>query len=117
MIKTRRLTSPATPFFQLFPLIRCGNDPCKLTHAQELLVNILRYLWMFSAVVAVLVVLWGAFQFVTAAGDPAKAESARKTIWSGLIGVIIVVVAYAFVRVFARTIFGEEVPPLPGAPP
>lgn len=116
MIKLRRLTVPVSPVFQLFPLINCGGNPCQIEQAQQLIVAVLQFLGIFSGVVATGVVLWGAFQFITSAGDPAKAEGARKTIWSGLIGAIIVVVAYAVVRVVANTIWGGDVPSFPNAP-
>ena len=104
-----KLRSSIVPYSGLFPLIQCGGNPCKLKHAEQLIGAVLQYLVVFSGAVAVLVVFWSAYQFITAAGDPAKAEGARKTLWSGLIGLIIVVAAYAFIRVFANTIFGGTV--------
>lgn len=116
MIKVRRLTVPFIPFFQvgLFPIIQCKGKPCGLEDAERLLGNVLTFLWLFGGTVAVFVVFWGAFQFITAAGDPAKAEAARKILFAGLLGVVIVVVAWAFVRIFAQTIVGPNVPiPIP----
>ena len=119
MIKVRRLTTPILPFFQTFnlPSITCGGQPCKLTDAERLIVGTLKFLWAFSGIVAVGVVLWGAYQLITSAGDPTKAESAKKTLFAGLIGAIIVITGYAFTVVFANRIFGNTVPIPPSITP
>ncbi|MFA6919158.1 MAG: hypothetical protein WC244_03570 [Patescibacteria group bacterium] len=46
-------------------------------------------------VVAILIVLYGGFKWMTAAGDEGKVDGAKKLIISGIIGIIIVVAAYA----------------------
>ena len=104
------------PLFQLFPLIQC-NGPCDLSDAEALVRRLLIFLGAFAGVVAVLVILWAAYQFITSAGNPEKASAARKTLFAGLIGLIIVLSAYAFVSVFARTIFGGPVPIPPNLTP
>ncbi len=102
-------TIPTLPFFQLFPIINCGGKPCDLSHAESLLVRILQFMWAAAGAVAVVVILWSAFQFITAGGDPGKAESAKKTIWAGLFGIIIIATAWAFTNVFARTLSGGPI--------
>lgn len=114
MSNPRRFSFPLVPFFQaatggLFPLIDCEGGPCELKHFEGLIVKVLNILWTLAGTVAVLVVFWGAYQLFTAAGDPTKAESARKTLFAGLIGSIIVAVAYAFTIVFANMVVGGEI--------
>lgn len=46
-------------------------------------------------VVAILIVLYGGFKWMTAAGDETKVDGAKKLIISGIIGIVIVVAAYA----------------------
>lgn len=113
--QSRRL--PPAVFFQLFPIIQCGGNPCTLRDAELLLVRVLQFMWAAGGAVAVVVVLWSAFQFITAAGDPAKAESAKKTLWAGLIGIIIIAVAWAFTYVFANTLSGSQINIPPGLQP
>jgi|GEM_PF-5533856 len=117
MINLKKRSERIIPFLQLFPIINCGGNPCGLSQAENLLVRILQFLWAFSGAVAVLVVFWAAFQLVTSAGDPAKAEGAKKTLFAGLIGVIIVVVGYAATLVFANTVAGRTIPIPPGLNP
>ena len=49
-------------------------------------------------VVAVIVIVVGAVNYMTSQGDPGKIQKGKKTLISGLIGLIIVVMAYAIVN-------------------
>ena len=57
---------------------------------EQMLIKVLRWLWPISIVVAVLMVLIGAYYFVFSAGDPAKAATGRKVIVYALVGLAIV---------------------------
>lgn len=46
-------------------------------------------------IVAILIILFGGFKWMTASGDETKVDAAKKLIISGIIGIIIVVAAYA----------------------
>ena len=47
---------------------------------------------------AVLYIMWYGIQYITAGGSPDKAKQARAGIVNGIIGIVIVVAAYAIVR-------------------
>ena len=49
----------------------------------------------FLGIVAVVIVLIGGFLWMTAAGDDKKVESAKKLLGAGVIGLIIIMAAYA----------------------
>ena len=59
--------------------------------------------------VALVVFLWGSFQFIANAGAPGKREEGRKHIMWGIIGMLIMVSAYAILTIAAGT-FGLDVP-------
>lgn len=46
-------------------------------------------------IVAVVIILMGGFQWMTAGGDQGKVDSARKLIFSGIVGLAIILSAYA----------------------
>ena len=46
-------------------------------------------------IIAILIVLYGGFRWMTSQGDETKVGDAKKLIISGIIGIIIVVAAYA----------------------
>lgn len=46
---------------------------------------------------AVLYIVWAGYQFFSSGGDPAKAEKARANLTYAVIGVVLVLVAYALV--------------------
>ncbi len=58
-----------------------------------LITRIAGYLFGISLSVAVIMILYGAFQMLTSAGDPKKFQDGKKTIIYALIGVGVVVIA------------------------
>jgi hypothetical protein len=76
---------------------------------KALAVTIVQYLMSFLGLIAVIVILWGGFQWLTAGGNESRVESAKKTIIAGVVGLIIVIAAFAIVTIvigFATNIVG-----------
>ena len=72
-------------------------------------VAIVQYLMTFLAIIAVIIILWGGFQWLTAGGNEDRVGSAKKTIIAGVIGLIIIIAAYAIVTLvvgFAQNVIG-----------
>ena len=57
--------------------------------------RIINILLGFLGVLAVILVLWGGFKWMTAAGEESKIEEAKKLMGGGVIGRIIILAAYA----------------------
>lgn len=55
----------------------------------------IQYILAFLGVVAVVVIIIGGFMWMTAAGNDEKVGKAKKIIMQGLIGLIIILLAYA----------------------
>ena len=56
---------------------------------------VVKDLLFFAGLAAVVLIMYGGFQFVTSAGNPGAVEKAKKTITSALIGLVIAMLAYA----------------------
>ncbi len=67
-------------------------------------IAVLEALLVIGAYIAVVMIIWGAFNFITSDGSPDKASSARKTVTNTLIGFVIVLVASQVVGFIGRTI-------------
>lgn len=59
--------------------------------------SIVKYLMTFLGIIAVVVILLGGFKWMTAAGNEDKVGEAKKLIIAGIIGLIIILAAYAIV--------------------
>ena len=57
--------------------------------------NIIRTAMGLLGIIAVLIVLFGGFKWMTAGGSDEKVGEAKKIITSGIIGLIIIITAYA----------------------
>lgn len=64
-------------------------------NAQCLLEQILHALWILASLLTTIMILVGAFQMLTAAGNPEKIETAKKTILYAVIGFAVVILAWS----------------------
>ncbi len=76
------------------------NPPSGLpTDVCALLNNITDFLLLVVAPLAGLMILWAAFQILTASGDPAKFATGRRTIVYALIGLGVVILSKGIVAI------------------
>ena len=70
---------------------------------KETVINIIQWVLGILALIAVVMVIIGGFQWMTAGGNEEKVEKAKKVISAAVIGLIIVLLAWAIVIFVART--------------
>jgi len=70
---------------------------------KDTVVNIIQWVLGILALVAVVMIIIGGFQWMTAAGNEEKIEKAKKVISAAVIGLIIVLLAWAIVIFVAGT--------------
>lgn len=61
----------------------------------DTIANVIRLALGFLGVIAVVLILFGGFRWMTAMGNDEKVKDAKKIIFSGIIGLVIVITAYA----------------------
>lgn len=64
---------------------------------RDVAVGIIKFLLTFLGIVAVAVILYGGFIWLTAGGNDDRVSKAKKLIIAGIIGLIIVIAAFAIV--------------------
>ncbi|OGY45743.1 MAG: hypothetical protein A2663_02875 [Candidatus Buchananbacteria bacterium RIFCSPHIGHO2_01_FULL_46_12] len=62
---------------------------------REGIMQIITVLLGFLGIVAIIVILWGGFRWLTSGGNEEKVGEAKKILASGLVGLIIIFTAYA----------------------
>ena len=72
--------------------------------------RIVRIVIGFLGLIAVVIILIGGFQWMTSGGDSEKIQKAKDMMIHGLIGLFIVVIAYA-VALFVMSIIGSVINP------
>ncbi|MDP2586276.1 MAG: pilin [Candidatus Komeilibacteria bacterium] len=70
-----------------------GTKPLK-----ETIADILNVLLGFLGVIAVVIILLGGFKWMTAGGEEEKVGEAKKLISAGIVGLIVILSAYAIAR-------------------
>lgn len=67
-------------------------------------INIIRWLLGFVTLVAVVYLIYGGFIWLTAAGNEQRVEKAKQIILQAIIGLVIIILAWAVVLFVARTV-------------
>ena len=65
---------------------------------REGIMAIVQILLTFLGIIAILIVLWGGFTWMTAGGNEEKISQAKKIISAGIIGLIIIFTAFAIAQ-------------------
>lgn len=85
-----------------------GNFPVGSVAGSKTLVGlillVLQYLLILSGLVAVLALVIGGFWYITAAGNEEQAEKGRKALTNAIIGMVIIIMAYAIVNILSQTL-------------
>lgn len=66
-------------------------------------VNILNWVLGIMALIAVVMIIWGGFTWLSAAGNEEKIEKAKKIIGAAVVGLIVILLAWAIVIFVAGT--------------
>lgn len=81
-----------------------GSD----TNLKDSIINIINGVIGVLGIVAVIVIIIGGIGYMTSAGDAGKVKKAKDTILYGVIGLIIVVLAFAIVNFVIVNILGGK---------
>lgn len=69
--------------------------------AAKIILGIIDIALFLAGLLAVIMIIWGGFQFIFANGEPGSIANARKTILNAVIGLIIAILASQIVRFVA----------------
>ena len=72
-----------------------GGNAFGTNDLRDTIVQLVNVLLGFLGIIAVIIILWGGFQWMTAAGNEEKVTSARTTIIAGIIGLAIIIASFA----------------------
>lgn len=61
------------------------------------IMSIVNVLLGFLGIIAIIVILWGGFRWMTAGGNEEKIDEAKKIITSGIIGLVIILISWTLV--------------------
>jgi len=90
----------------LFDLNAAGNIGLGDAPLKDTVNAIIKVILGFLGLLAVIIILWGGFIWMTAMGDETKTETAKKLIIAGIVGIIIILAAYA-IAAFVITNIGN----------
>lgn len=84
----------------------CIPNPLKAETFEELLNNILNFIAILALALAPLLIVVAGFYFLTAAGEPARIDTAKKIILYTLIGLVIVLLSKGLIALLMKAMGG-----------
>lgn len=96
VLKIAAITTAALPVVAAAADSGISVEPPTVT-IEDVLMRIRNYFLGFVIIACVFMILWGAFQYTTSGGDEKKTESAKKTIYYAVIGLIVALLAVGIV--------------------
>ena len=89
--------------------VTCNNleGGCDLCDAIKVAQNIIQMLFELAIPLAVAMIAWGAFVFMTAAGSEERVKQGRKIMTSAVIGLAIVLGAWIIINVLLHLLTGK----------
>lgn len=84
------------------------QDPATIKDFEEIVQNILNIAIRLAGVLLFIMLIIGGFKYLTAGGDPKKAEAARNTLTYAIAGLVLVILAW-FILLFIEKFTGVKV--------
>ncbi|MBU1203115.1 pilin [Patescibacteria group bacterium] len=63
----------------------------------------------FLGILATLLILWGGFKWMTSQGNSEQVDQAKKIIGAGVVGLVIILTAYAISRFVLQSLYNETI--------
>lgn len=82
------------------------TNPLKFTTAQEIIVSVINLILSIAAFAAIIMIIFGGYQYMASTGDQAKVEGARKTLTNAIIGLVIVILSYIILNTVTALLTG-----------
>ena len=83
------------------------TDPDAEESVNNLITTVINIISVLVGVVAVIMIIWGGFKYITSGGDSSNISAAKNTILFAIVGLIIVALAQIIVRfVLSRAVTG-----------
>lgn len=77
-------------------------DVAQLSDLADVFRSVIGKLLAFGGIVLLIVLLIGGFKYLTAGSDPKAVESAKKTLSSAIIGIVLVVASYLIISLIQQ---------------
>lgn len=75
----------------------CASDNTSLTGSDGLIARITNVVAVVAGILAVIMMIWGGFTYITSGGDTGKTTSARNTIIYAAVGLLVIVLAQSII--------------------
>lgn len=80
------------------------NSPAGAPTLGDLIFSVLQILLIVAASVAVIFLVIGGYRYVVSRGNEEGTEAAKKTITSAILGLVVIILAFAIVRIIAAVL-------------
>lgn len=80
------------------------TGPTTISTWVSVVISILKWFYTIVFVVAIFMILWSAFDFVTSKGDPTKTKNARTKLMYAIVGIAVALLSYGIVALVQNSV-------------
>lgn len=91
------------------PISKVTLPTSKVSDIPGLISTIIEWLLGFAGALAVIAIVYSGIMYITAGGDPAKAETAKKNLIWAILGVVIIALALVIVSSVSNILSGKVI--------
>ncbi len=78
------------------------------TNLRDFIINVTNFILGFLGLIAILIIIYGGFLYLTATGEQEKAEKGKKSVTYAIIGIVLILGSYAIVNTVLQAPTGED---------
>lgn len=78
------------------------------TDAREFVLNVTNFALGFLGLLAIIIIIYGGFLYLTAGGEPDKAEKGKKSVMYAIIGIVLILGSFAIVNTVLQAPGGDD---------
>lgn len=71
--------------------------------------NVIQWAFIFAGIVALFLIIYAGFQFVTSKGDPQQVDGAKKTLTYAIIGLLLILLSFAILNLIATVTGASQI--------
>lgn len=77
------------------------GDVATLACIPVVIKNVIQWALIFAGVVALFLIIYAGFKFVTSKGDPQEVDNAKKTLTYAIVGLLLILLSFAILNLIA----------------
>lgn len=88
-------------------IVKCTNN-CKISDLVQTVLNLINFLLSWSAIVAMVFIVWAGWQMIVAGGNSEAIEAGKTSLTNAIIGFFLIMTAFVLLNFVVALLTGDK---------